>query len=117
MIPPSNNRYMGKGGAWIQHAYQHDKHEWAGIVAAYCRPIPDAPLELSRVTLEYHFPTRAKRDPDNYSGKFILDGLVGLGAIVDDNFWVMELVLATARVDKGRPGTLVTLEDLEGIEA
>ena len=38
------------------------------------------------VIITYHFPDRRRRDPDNYSGKFLLDGLTKAKAIVDDSF-------------------------------
>lgn len=89
-IPPSNNKFIGRENRW---EYQEVKKLWARLVAVYCRPKPPKPLERATVTLEYHFKDKRRRDPDNYSGKFILDGLTKAGIIADDSFSVIDLRL------------------------
>ena len=81
-----------------------EKKRWETLMAVYCRPRPAAPLEKAVVKLTYYFPSRIRRDPDNYSGKMILDGLVRCGIIRDDCFEAVELVLA-GRYDKDNPRT------------
>src|SRR5690606_40521196 len=49
-------------------------------------PISPQPFEKAICTLTYHFPDRRRRDPDNFSGKFIMDPLVAEGFLVDDSF-------------------------------
>lgn len=56
------------------------------------------------------FPTRGRRDPDNYSGKFILDGLVQAGIIKDDSFECINLRLK-ASYDKDNPRTEIEVEE------
>lgn len=89
-IPPSNNQYIGRTNF---REYQRVKKDWAQLVKSYCRPVPPLPLERARVTLLYHFRDRRRRDPDNYSGKMLLDGLVAAGILRDDSFRCVELVL------------------------
>lgn len=88
-VPPSNNEYIGRDNRW---KYQEIKKQWALLVAAYCRPRPPAPLEHASVTLVYCFGDNRRRDPDNYSGKMILDGLVKAGIIRDDSFKRIDLI-------------------------
>ena len=49
-----------------------------------------------------------RRDPDNYSGKFILDGLVKAGIIADDSFSNIDLRLC-GKVDKKNPRTEIEI--------
>lgn len=72
------------------------------------------PMQRARVTLTYHFPTDARRDPGNYGGKFILDALktprptvrgswtMGAGVIDDDDFKHCEEVVRLG--DVAKPG-------------
>lgn len=89
-IPPSNNKFIGRNNRWD---YQDVKKHWAQLIAVYCRPKPPEPLPRATVTLLYHFKDKRRRDPDNYSGKFILDGLTRAGIITDDSFAVIDLRL------------------------
>ena len=105
-IPPSNNKFIGKDKRW---QYQDEKKQWARIIQLFCVPRPREPLKKSRVTIIYYFKDKHRRDPDNYSGKFILDGLVGSGIIKDDSFDCIDLRLI-GKVDKGNPRTEILLE-------
>ena len=104
-LPPSNNKYIGRNMRW---EYQEIKKQWAVLVRAKCRPAPDKPLEHASVTLHYFFPTRGRRDPDNYSGKMVLDGLVKSGIIADDSFDCIRLSIS-AGYDKANPRTEITI--------
>lgn len=89
-IPPSNNRYIGRTNF---REYQAEKKRWAMLCQVCCRPVPDQPLDKARVRIVYWFPDRRRRDPDNYSGKMLLDGLVGAGILADDSFGHITLSL------------------------
>ena len=60
------------------------------------------------MTIKYYFKTRVRHDPDNYSGKFILDGLVKAGILQDDSFNNIQLILK-ASVDKEKPRTEINI--------
>ena len=112
LIPPSNNEYQGNGGMKKNMEYQREKRQWAGYVQMFCNPKPRQPLKRARITLQYFFPDRRRRDPDNYSGKFILDGLVKAGIIADDNFFVIDLFLK-ADIDTNKQGfTVIEVTEL-----
>lgn len=100
-IPPSNNKFIGKTD---YHKYQKVKKEWAQLIAMVCKPRPPAPLDGVTVRLTYYFANRIRHDPDNYSGKVILDGLVKAGIIRDDSFECIKLEIA-GDYDKGNPRT------------
>lgn len=103
-IPPSNNRYIGREARW---AYQAEKKRWAQLVAVYCRPRPEKPLR-GVVQICYHFRDRRRRDPDNFSGKMILDGLVRCGILEDDSFQCIRLELS-ARFGETEVYTEITI--------
>lgn len=112
-IPPSNNKFMGRGTQKTQsQVYQAEKRKWAWmILEAVGRDKPKEPIELAAVTLCYHFPDKRRRDPDNYSGKFILDGLVNAGVIKDDSFSNINLKLL-GKYDKENPRTEIIIEEV-----
>ena len=100
-IPPSLNEYVGREKS---QDYRSDKSVWTANVAwrvKACK-LPE-PFRKADVTLEYFFPDNRRRDPDNYAGKMLLDGLTRGGAIVDDSFEHINLHLAKGGVDKERP--------------
>ncbi len=79
-IHPSINVWNG----WGYHKYNREKCRWAEMVGWICKNLPPMKGEVT-VTVRYYFRTRRKRDIDNYTPKFIMDGLVQGGLIEDDN--------------------------------
>lgn len=111
-IPPSNNKFMGKSGSY--HSYQTLKKEWAEKIQYECSPKPEKPIRKARITLTYYFRDHKERDPDNFSGKFLMDGLTKAGIIEDDNFNVVtDYRLLKGGVDKHDPHTVITIEVIE----
>jgi Holliday junction resolvase RusA-like endonuclease len=106
-IPPSLNRFAGRKNEW---EYRELKQEWKDMVYLLCRPLPQSPIPRATVTLTYYFGSRGRRDPDNYSGKMILDGLTAAGIIQDDSFQHIDLRVQ-GRYDKANPRTEITVEE------
>lgn len=103
---------MGKGRRKANFEYQDEKRKWEWLVrAAVGKLRPDKPLKDVIVVLTYYFKTKHRRDPDNYSGKFILDGLVKSKVIEDDSFDCINLQIK-GKYDKDNPRT--EIEILEG---
>lgn len=111
-VPPSLNEFAGRTNS---HQYREQKEYWTQYVQAVCcqrfgprkgvRPYGRAIVEIS-----YTFPDHRRRDPDNYCGKFLLDGLTKSGLIVDDSFDHIKLVLG-ANPTPGRPCTQITVKE------
>lgn len=113
-IPPSNNKFMGRGTRYVQSIqYQQEKEKWEWLVRAAVKKKLKKPLEKAEVNITYYFPDKRKRDPDNYSGKFLLDGLTKAGIIKDDSFSNIDLVLA-GRVDRENPRTEIMVKEVKG---
>ena len=104
-IPPSNNKFKGRQNHW---EYRELKKQWEQLVYLMCRPRPPKPLENVVVKITYYFPTRIRHDPDNYSGVFILDGLVKAGILKDDSFGCITLIL-DGKHDKEHPRTEIEI--------
>ena len=109
-IPPSNNKYMGNSNSF--HIYKDKKKEWEWLVKAAIKKRPKKPFRKSKVKIEYYFKDRRRRDPDNYSGKFLLDGLTKAGILEDDSFSNIELVLK-GNYDKSNPRTEITVKEVK----
>ena len=107
-IPPSLNKYAGRENVW---AYRADKKQWEALCAAYCRPKPSEPIKKCVVRITFFFRTRQRHDPDNYNGKFILDGLREAGIIEDDSFSNVELQLCGS-YDKEIPRTEIMIKEI-----
>lgn len=105
-IPPSLNDWMN----WHHFARSQGKREWKEKVAWVCRADQVKPMAGPvTVTLTYFFDTHRRRDYDNYSGKFILDGLVPL-ALPDDSSEVIESLVIRFDHDAKHPRVEVNIE-------
>lgn len=98
-IPPSNNRFIGRENRWED---QEEKKRWETLVKVACIGKPKRQTERAVVQIRYFFPDRRRRDPDNYSGKMILDGLVRCGVLKDDSFSCIRLELSAECRPAGR---------------
>lgn len=114
-IPPSNNKFMGRGSQKYQaFKYQDEKRRWEWLIRAAIKNKPQKPFERAEVKIIYYFKTCHRRDPDNYSGKFILDGLTKAGIIKDDSFSNIDLILK-GRVDRKNPRTEIYIQRIQEI--
>ena len=103
---------MGRGSRGLTLEYQREKKRWArDIKFTVGKDKPKTPYKKALVILTYYFKTKHRRDPDNYSGKFILDGLVNAGVIADDSFSNIELNLKGG-YDKENPRTEINIKEL-----
>lgn len=73
---------------------------------------PKKPIEKAIVNITYYFKDKRRRDPDNYSGKMLLDPLVREGVLIDDSFKVVTLVLS-ASYDKNNPRTEIEIRSVK----
>jgi crossover junction endodeoxyribonuclease RusA len=108
-IPPSNNKYLGNSHSFREYSKEKDRWHW--LVKAAIKVRPKKPYAGAVVKITYFFRDKKRRDPDNYSGKFILDALVKERIIIDDNFDVISLVLNNGGVDKTNPRTVIEIEE------
>ena len=100
--PPSNNEVMGNSHNF--NLYRRTKEEWHWKIKAAIKRKPKKPIGKAVVYIKYYFKSAHRRDPDNYSGKMLLDPLVREGILEDDSFDNIVLQLS-AGVDKEHPRT------------
>jgi Holliday junction resolvase RusA-like endonuclease len=110
-IPPSNNKFIGRNARW---AYQKEKKKWEELIywETWAKGIEPSCLAKAKVIITYYFKTKGRRDPDNYSGKMLLDPLVRNKILQDDSFFNIELVLRAFH-DKEKPRTEIEIIPLE----
>ncbi|HHY95886.1 MAG TPA: RusA family crossover junction endodeoxyribonuclease, partial [Firmicutes bacterium] len=110
--PDTLNRMISPGKGRFQ-AVRDQAEYWAeGVwLAARTSGRPREPLRKAHVELAYWFPDNHRRDPDNYAGKHILDGLRKAGVLADDTFEVVELAIKKAGVDPENPRVEITVRD------
>ena len=106
--PPSNNKYMGNSKSF--NIYRRDKEEWHWKVKAAIVRKPPTPIKKATVSIKYFFARKGRRDPDNFSGKMLLDPLVREGILEDDSFENVELHLS-ADIDRMHPRTVITITE------
>lgn len=82
------------------------------MIKAAIKDKPQKPFEKARVHIRYYFKNRIRRDPDNYSGKMILDPLVREGILKDDSFGCVTLELS-CEYDKENPRTEIYVEEIK----
>jgi Holliday junction resolvase RusA-like endonuclease len=112
-IPPSNNQYMGNGKNF--NVYRREKERWHWLIkTALCKAErPKKPHQKAVVKITYFFKDNHRRDPDNYSGKMILDPLVKEGILKDDSFENVELHIRKGGVDKLSPRTEIEIVSID----
>ena len=108
-IPPSNNEYMGNSHSF--NKYRREKQRWHWLIKSALSKAekPKKPIEKAVVHITYYFKDKRRRDPDNYSGKMLLDPLVRAGILTDDSFKVVTLVLSASH-DKNNSRTEIEIK-------
>lgn len=109
-IPPSNNEFIGNSRNF--NVYRKQKERWHWLIKAAIKKKPKKPYDKARVRLTYFFPDKRRRDPDNYSGKMLLDPLVREKIITDDSFRHISLEICGEH-DKDRPRTEIEITEVK----
>ena len=96
------------------NVYRHEKERWHWLIRGAINKAqkPKKPLQRAIVSITYYFKDKRRRDPDNYSGKMLLDPLVREGILIDDSFDVVTLVL-DGKVDRQNPRTEIDIRSVE----
>ena len=91
------------------YEYRAEKERWTQAVylaAKASKTRPRTPYQRAEVEITYYFHNRNRRDPDNFAGKFLLDGLTMAGVIADDDFRHIRLSVA-GEYDRQNPRTVI----------
>ena len=111
-VPPSLNKFAGRENSW---AYRKEKKQWTETVMwiANQQRRTETPPDFAEVEIVYYFPTRGRHDPDNYAGKFLLDGLTKARLIKDDDFKHIALTVRGGYAGKHKPRTEIFVTECE----
>lgn len=88
------------------------KQKWKDytvFLAKYYK-VNDLKLEKFSVEINIFLPTRRRSDTDNYSPKFVMDGLVEAGVIVDDDYLHANPLTITLDYDSANPRMEIILK-------
>lgn len=110
-IPPSLNKW-----AIMKRPQANDlKQKWKEFIVWLIDKykLSNKGIEKCRMTVIYTFPTRTRRDLDNYCTKFINDGLVESGFLADDSYFNIEEAKYKGRYEKGVWKTELIFEVIE----
>ena len=73
----------------------------------------DMKIDKCEIRQKVYFPTTRRADIDNTVPKFILDGFVESGMIIDDSYTHIKKLVLEAGYDKERPRTELTIKILD----
>jgi Holliday junction resolvase RusA-like endonuclease len=103
---PSLNDWASRGSRFVS---QDDKNQWVDGMLRRTRGLEGIRGPVV-VTVTTYFPKPRRRDIDNYSPKFILDGLVAGGLIDGDDSETVVDLRTRLRVDERNPRTEILVE-------
>ena len=87
------------------------KQSWKEFSMFYCKAHKLCDMHLDDYAMEFvsYMPTRRRADPDNYVPKFILDGFVESGFLVDDDGAHMRALILRTGYDANNPRTEINV--------
>lgn len=87
------------------------KQQWKQFIIWWINDLGYTNMKLDNFDIEYdiYHPTKRRTDPDNYSPKFIHDGFVESGFIVDDDREHLHSLTIRCHVDKDNPRTEINI--------
>ena len=114
VIPLLTHPSLNKWTKWHWAEQRDTKEEWDfAIMTALRKETSRAVLvsliKKASITIKYYFSSDRKRDHDNYTPKFIMDGLVGR-VIQDDNDKLVKVEWELL-VDRNNPRTTIEIKE------
>ena len=110
-IPDKTHPSLNQWSNWHWAKKGRVKKSWEEEIYYLSNKYNRPELEEAIVEIIYYFEQNRNRDKDNYTPKFILDGLVKAGIIADDNdnniFLNWKL-----KVDKNNPRTEIKIKEV-----
>jgi Holliday junction resolvase RusA-like endonuclease len=110
VIPNKQHPSLNKWSRWHWSKKNRIKKEWIKEIGWLCKKYNEPNLENALVEIVYYFDNKHSRDKDNYTPKFILDGLTKAGIIADDdddNIFLNWKI----KYDEENPRTVITITD------
>ncbi|MDK2836747.1 MAG: hypothetical protein PWP21_1524 [Thermosediminibacterales bacterium] len=100
------NKVQFKDGVFMSRAYINVRNRWYSLIKKALKDYNGPRIDPAFVYIIYYVP--GKCDADNFTTKFIIDGLMYAGAIaMDDNFKHVPDIAQGVRIDRENPRTEV----------
>lgn len=106
-IPPSLNAWMIMKRFQMNHEKQVWKEFGEWLVDHY--KYRNLKIEFCKITIEYFFDSKRKRDADNYTPKNLFDSFTSSGLLIDDDFNHVESLTIKGNYSKENPRTEITI--------
>ena len=107
-IAPSLNQWS----VMVRQKANSVKQAWSEFVIWLVQEnnLTNAKIPQCKIIATYYFRTKQRRDADNYSIKFVGDGLVESGLLEDDDFSHVNELVIRGGYDKVNPRTELVFE-------
>jgi len=109
-IYPSINEWMVMLRPQMNAVKQNWKDFICWVVSKY--GFENEQLKSVKITIRIYQPTRREFDLDNYAPKFVFDGLVESGMLIDDNVNVIKKLTLEGGYDKDNPRTEIEITEV-----
>lgn len=108
-IHPSLNKWTTIKNRMVMNSL---KQNWKDFAIFWCERHGVAGMMLDDYAIEYitYMPSKRRADPDNYTCKFLLDGFVEAGFLVDDDGDHMRALILRTKHDKDDPRTDINVK-------
>lgn len=68
-------------------------------------------IESCKITIKMFMPTKRRADTDNYTPKFVFDGLTECGVIIDDSYFYVNPLVIELGYDKNNEHMEIVIEE------
>lgn len=87
----------------VQNTYKQAYKDYGKFIVEQIHSLKDLGIISTDLEINFIFPTRVRHDLDNYMGgvKEIMDSFTDSGLIVEDNYFIIHSIKATAEYEKG----------------
>lgn len=117
-VPPIKHPYHESINTWMilrRPAMNALKQKWKDFIKWFIEEQGYTNLHIERceISQTIYYPTERRHDVDNTTPKFVLDGLVESGMVVDDDSKHIQKLILQCGIDKQRPRTVLKIKVLE----
>ena len=87
----------------VQNTYKQAYKDYGKFIVEQIHGLKDLGISSADLEIKFIFPTKVRHDLDNYMGgvKELMDSFTESGLIVEDNYFIIHSIRATAEYEKG----------------
>lgn len=109
-IPPSLNQWM----IMKRPQMNNEKQKWGAFIIWLVNHYNYANIKIDKciITYKFYMPTKRRFDLDNLTPKFLNDGLVEAGMLIDDGISHIKTIVLEGGYDKENPRVEILIEPI-----